>query len=359
MARNSEVIRQWEILREIDGARVGLTIAKLASSRRVHPRTIRRDLDALCAAGFPLYDDTINGSPVWKLKVRPFRALEETGLSVVELCALYFSRALVTTLAGTPLGEDADRAFTKIERALPASCRRFLDNLPVMLKARMAGRKRQDDRKVREVLNRALEAALTHRRVTMRYHSHASARIHEYVVEPLRISYADGGLYLTAWVQEYGTTRTFAAERIHTLAVIDERFEPKPLPSEPFANSMGVFTGAAERVEIEFDAAAADYVTGRDWHPSQTFERRADGSVLLRMEVSVDRPLRRWILGFGAGARVVAPLRLAQEILEQIEDARERYMPGLTFEMLRMPLLEREGKQPERACGPRRGRTVA
>lgn len=342
MARNSEVIRQWEILREIDGARVGITIAKLASSRGVHPRTIRRDVDALCAAGFPLYDEKINGSTRWKLKARPFRALEETGLGLIELCALYFSRTLLTTMAGTPMGEDAERAFVKIARALPASCRRFLDSLPVVLKARLPGRKKQDERRVREVLNRALEAALARRRITMRYHSLSSSRVREYVVEPLRISYVEGGLYLTAWVPEYGELRNFAAERIQTLAVTDERFDPRPLPSEPFANSIGAHSGPAERVEIEFDAGSAGYVMSRDWHPSQTFDRRPDGSVLMRMDVCIDRPLRSWILGFGAAARVAAPQRLAQEILEQLEEARERYLPRLTFEMLRMPLAETE-----------------
>ena len=336
MARNSEVIRQWQILREIDGARVGITVAKLAASRQVHQRTIRRDLDALSASGFPLYDDKINGSTVWKLRNKPFRALEETGLGLIELCALYFSRTLLTATAGTPFGEDAERAFTKIERALPAACRRFLDGLPVLLKARIPGRRNQDDRKVRELVNRAIDASLAHRRITMRYHSRASARVADYVVEPLRISYADGGLYLTAWVPEYGELRNFAAERIETLAVLDDRFEPRPLPAEPFANSLGVHTGPAERVEIEFDAESAAYVRSRQWHGSQTFETRADGSVLMRLDVSIDRPLRSWILGFGAAARVVAPQTLAQEVFDEIGRARQRYMPRPTFEMVKM-----------------------
>ena len=34
----------------------------------------------------------------------------------------------------------------------------------------------------------------------------------EYIVEPLRLSYAEGGLYLTAWVPAYLEIRTFAAE---------------------------------------------------------------------------------------------------------------------------------------------------
>ncbi len=72
MARSSEVVRQWEILREIDGARNGITVGKLAAARGVCERTIRRDLDALARAGFPLYDDKVNGTCMWKLRAKPF-----------------------------------------------------------------------------------------------------------------------------------------------------------------------------------------------------------------------------------------------------------------------------------------------
>ena len=61
---------------------------------------------------------------------------------------------------------------------------------------------------------------------------------------------------------------------------------------------------------------------------------------------------RSWIHSLGASARVVAPKRLAQAILDEINEAREQYQPRLKFEMLRMvapdaqstilPLLEAE-----------------
>ena len=82
------MIRQWEILRAIDAARNGITVPKLASAQDVHQRTIRRDIEALSKAGFPLYDEKSNGTTMWKLRAKPFRGLEETGLSVTELCAL-------------------------------------------------------------------------------------------------------------------------------------------------------------------------------------------------------------------------------------------------------------------------------
>src|SRR4026209_1210037 len=99
MARTAKLMRQWEIRREIDGARTGLGVSKLAALRHVHQRTIRRDIEALCRAGFPLYDEKVTGTSMWKLRAKPFRALEETGLSVTGLCALYFSRTMIAALA--------------------------------------------------------------------------------------------------------------------------------------------------------------------------------------------------------------------------------------------------------------------
>jgi hypothetical protein len=58
----------------------------------------------------------------------------------------------------------------------------------------------------------------------------------------------------------------------------------------------------------------------------------------MTLNVCDDRPLRSWILSFGPLARVLAPSQLAQEILEEIQEARERYMPRLMFDAPRMEL---------------------
>ncbi len=189
------------------------------------------------------------------------------GLGLMELCALYFSRTLLTTLGGTPFVDETERAFAKIERALPPGCRKFLDELPRMLKAKPRGRKiADDDRRLREVLGRALDATLLHRRAAMRYASASSQQTKEYLVDPQRIVYADGGIYLVAWVPAYAGMRTFAAERIETFGLTDEKFAPRALPLEPFGDSLGVNTGAPETIVLEFDAAAAPFVREREWH---------------------------------------------------------------------------------------------
>ena len=348
MARNTELIRQWQILREIDASRNGVSIAKLAADREVHQRTIRRDLEALQKAGFPLYDVKINGSSLWRLQPNALRGLADTTWSVTELCALYFSRTMMDALAGAPFEAELSMAFAKLDRAMPARMRRFLDRIPGVVYAKPAGRKKKDDRRTRDILARAIDASLEQRRATMRYHSVSSRRAKTYVIEPHRLAYAQGGIYLIAFVPEYGQLRTFAVERIETFAVSDEHFEPRPLPRHSFEHSLGAHTGPPVAVAIEFDPRVADYVKGREWHKTQAFEDRPDGGVRMTMNVSDDRPLRSWILSFGPLARVLAPSQLAQEIFEEIQEARERYMPRLVFDAPRLELPSAEAETQRR-----------
>src|ERR1041384_1402691 len=116
MPRNAEVIRQWTILREIERARgSGVTIDQLAALCDVTTRTLRRDLQALAQAGFPLYDDRAHddGKTRWRVNGQAFRGLA-AGLTVSELCALHFSRTLVESLSGTPFRADVESAFEQL-----------------------------------------------------------------------------------------------------------------------------------------------------------------------------------------------------------------------------------------------------
>ena len=68
LARNAEVIRQWQILREIESRRTGVTIHELARLTSVSTRTIRRDLQALQEAGFSVFDEgEENETKKWRL----------------------------------------------------------------------------------------------------------------------------------------------------------------------------------------------------------------------------------------------------------------------------------------------------
>jgi len=61
------LIRTWDVLQSLDGH--GRTIAELADATGVTQRTIRRDLEVMQAAGFPLIDEKSDyeASKRWRL----------------------------------------------------------------------------------------------------------------------------------------------------------------------------------------------------------------------------------------------------------------------------------------------------
>ncbi len=339
--RNAEVIRQWTILRDLEASR-RVTIDDLAERTGVSTRTIRRDLEALQSAGFPLFDEIHEGRKYWTLEQRAFRRLDDTGFTLAEMTALYFSRSLVECLAATPFQRDVRSAFDKLAAALTPGMRQLLDRLPLVMqaKAEPGGQSQMDDPTTPATASRQsaprsarvaqlLDATLNHRRIVMRYHSFSSNREKEYRLEPYRLVFAQGGLYLVAFVPDYDQIRTFSIERIVSLSLTEERFEPRDLPDDAFAHSLGVNEGPPERIEIAFEPRIARYVRERVWHPSQQSAEMADGSLTMTLNVCNDWALRSWILGFGPLARVVSPPELAAQILEEIDLTRSHYVPRL------------------------------
>ncbi len=325
MPRNQEVIRQWKVLHALESSRHGAAIDALATQLDVTTRTIRRDLAALQEAGFPLYDERDDDGRVrWRLDGAVLKGLE-TGFTLAELCALYMSRNLLEAVAGTPFQRDLTNAFSRLEKMLSPRMRQFLDRLPSVLVAKPGPRAAGADSSP-DAVSRLLEATLHFRVATMRYHSVSSARVKDYVVHPYRLVFAQGGLYLLAYVPEYKDVRTFAVDRIASVSLEKQTFTPKErIGTEVFANSLGVNTGEPQRVEIEFEPRVAPFVRARVWHPSQQVRDGANGRIVLSLDVCHDWALRNWILGWGPSARVVAPSALASDIRADLHAAAARY----------------------------------
>jgi predicted DNA-binding transcriptional regulator YafY len=323
--RNQEVIRQWKVLHALESSRHGVSIDALAQDLDVTTRTIRRDLAALQEAGFPLYDERDDdGRAHWRLDGHVLKGLE-TGFTLAELCALYLSRNMLEAVAGTPFQRDLTLAFTRLGKMLSPRMRQFLDRLPQVLVAK-AGPRARGTASSPELVARLLEATLHYRVATMKYHSVSSGRVKDYVIHPYRLAFAQGGLYLLAYVPEYKDLRTFAVDRVSSVSLDKQTFTPtRTIPADVFGNSLGVNTGPPSHVEIAFDKRVAPYVRARVWHPSQALREGPDGGIVLTLDVCNDTALRSWILGWGASARVVAPAALATDIRTDLKNASAQY----------------------------------
>lgn len=323
------------MLLAIDAARAsGLSVKQLARDFGVTERTVWRDVAALQEVGFPLVDEKRDRTTYWRMLAMPLKALNDAGLSVTEACSLYLSRALLVGFTGTPFEPGLTAIIRKIDKGLSPKVRAFLKQLPEVIHVKPAPRKKVTETRHDEFVARLIEAAAERRVATVLYFSVHSNREKDYELHPYSLGYADGGLYLTAFVPEYRQVRLFAVERVRRVQLQERHFTPvEDLAAEPFGQSLGVNRGQrAERIVVEFTPRVASYVREREWHPSQQLEPLPDGGVRVTLKVCRDWALRSWVLGWGAHARVVSPSALAEEILEQLEDAREGYVPKLMFD---------------------------
>lgn len=329
MGRNAQLIRQWAILKQIESTRWS-TIPDLADRHFVSTKTIRRDLAALMEAGFPLYDERYEGKVYWRL-AEEYKGLPLANLSLSELAALYFSRNMVSALLAPPFSNDIDSAFRKIEGALPEKNIEFLDSLDKMISVRADAPKDLDRHK--QTIRTLMDAIGEERRVRMEYFSVHSQKKKPYVVDPYRLMYFKGGLYLFGFVEEYAQIRTFAVERIEQLAKLEDTFEkPADFSVETYLeSSFGLVKEDPFDVEILFKADVAPYVRSRAWHPSQAVRDAGDGEIVMSLHVGGEFELGSWILSFGPSAVVLSPERLRRRVEADLKRTLDSYRTEITI----------------------------
>lgn len=310
MPRNDQVTRQWHLLQRLATARSGLTLEQLVGGVPLdltrHPRTLRRDLAALEAAHFPLISERIDGTVRWRLS-DGFRNIPSPRLSTTELLALAFSRHLLTPLNGTAIESALSSAMQKITAAIPTEVNDYVQRLDQWFSVGLGPHKRY--RAHRETIDK-LTQALTHRHtVQMRYYSASRNARSRREVDPYRLRYVDGGLYLIAYCHWRKDVRLFAVERIQALTVTDHPYQmPLHFDVDTYVeDALVVMRGRRIEVELLFDKATAPWVKDRMWHPSQQIAKIKDGRLRMTLTVADSRELVGWILSFGSGVKVMAP----------------------------------------------------
>ena len=323
--RNAEVIRQWRILKRIEAGRY-TTAQDLADEHGVTERTIRRDIEALQEAGFPLYDERTDGRKVWRLIEGYKQRLTQT-FTLAELSALFFSKNLMSFLGGAPFAQDVESAFEKIREALPERSLPYLARIQDLFSARPDPWKDYSEKQ--DVIAALIDAVLHQRQAQIAYFSFNSKRTKAYTIDPYRVVYYHGGLYLYARAHEYNEVRTFAVERIQKIEVLDHSFQiPSDFNVSEYARgAFGIAGGKPEAVEVVFAPEMAGYIRERVWHESQEIEDGPGGSVVVRMQVTPGFELQSWIKGFLPHVRVVKPASLRDAIARDIEKARGSFAP--------------------------------
>jgi len=322
--RGTQLARQWKIIRSLETRRTGITVTELANELEVPARTVYRDLEALHAAGFPLYSDRDGKNSYWTI-MDTFRKDFPLPLTATELMALHMSRDLLSVFEGTIFHESIESLFNKVKSALSPETLRYLENISGRLSVSIGPAKNFSNST--EVIKALSEATAKRKRVEILYRAISTGRDSRRKVDPYQVWVMNGGFYLIGFCHLRNAIRTFAMDRIKSFKVLDESFHlPKNFNLEEYLQTaFHVMRGDPEKITVRFSPGAAHVVRERIWHPTQEIRELEGGALEVSLEVPINYEIVSWILGFGSAAEVVKPVSLRTRISEELQSAAERY----------------------------------
>lgn len=320
MPRNDQITRQWHLLRRLEGS-TGLTLHELVDAvpddYPKNDRTVRRDLEALEAVGFPLMTEHHNGQTRWRL-IEGFRNIPALGFSATELMALTFSRKLLQPLQGTEMQSALNSALNKVASALPPQGHEYVRALDALFSIGLGPHKNyQQYKNTVDLITQAIDKART---AQIRYFSASRNTTGRREVDPYRLWYASGGLYLIAYDHLRKDVRMFAVERIRSITLTDHPYQmPLGFDVEEYVqDALMIMRGRRIDVELLFSKKVAAWVKDKLWHASQETFPMKDGRLRITLKVADTDELVGWILSFGSQVRVLWPEALRHKVTEEV-----------------------------------------
>lgn len=184
MPRGDQLSRQWKIIQTLISSRMGMSAADLAEDLDCHPRTVYRDLDALQIAGFPIYNERVEGKHLWSL-LDTVKHHIPIPFSLPELMALYFCSDMMKVFQGTVFYDSLESLFQKVKTTLPPESKKFIKNVEQILHLGMKPYKQYS--KFKEIINRVNDAAINKKSIEMVYFTMSRKKESKRKVDPYKI----------------------------------------------------------------------------------------------------------------------------------------------------------------------------
>lgn len=305
-----------------------MTAAQLADELEVSERTVHRDIEALSAAGVPVY--AARGPHGGVALVEGYRT-RLTGMTAQEAEALFLS-GVPGPAAELGLGTVMAAARLKVLAALPPELRSRASRLVERFHLDASGWFHGiEDTPWLSVLS---EAVWESRIVNMTYNR--GDELVERVIRPLGLVLKAGTWYVVA--ESDGQLRTYRVSRVRQASVLPDRFERRPdfdLPAY-WAESTAAYERDAEHVEVTIRIAPsalnalADLVGATAVRNAERLtppEGDPDGWLVLRLRMDWPQEVPAQLVGLGDSAELLEPAEMRQQIAAIAERALLRYTP--------------------------------
>jgi len=323
MPRNDQITRQWHLLRQLEGLQ-GRSLQELVDNvpddYPKNARTVRRDLEALEAVGFPLVTERHNGQTRWRL-MEGFRDIPALGFSGTELMALLLSRNLLKPLEGTEIEASLNSALNKAATVLPPQGHEYVRAMEQIFSVGIGPHKNY--RQHKQTIDLISQAIDKRRTAQMRYFSASRGNTARREIDPYFLRFAGGGLYLIGHCHLRKEVRMFAIERIRSITLTDHPYQ-MPLDfkvDEYVQDALGIMrSGRRIEVELLFSKKAAAWLKDKSWHRSQETKVLKDGRLKMILKVADNEELVGWVLSFGGGVKIMRPESLREKVKKEAKE---------------------------------------
>jgi predicted DNA-binding transcriptional regulator YafY len=313
----------------------GLTIYELADKLRVTPRSLRRYLAEL-RRELDLEPTGAADGRAQRWRIAPAEVPRRVSVRRSQAYALLAARTLFSPLRGSTLFEEIDLAAQRLLGIARRPGRG--PNAGVVDDARLEDRflyvpfAPKDYGAHTEALDDLYQAVADLRPLSCRCVDPEDGSYERVVLHPYAMILYKDAVYCIGKDVGRDTIRALPLDYIHdTQCRAGARFElPDDFEVEQYCH--GQFGIGAIRpgvpVTIDFAPEVADHIRTRRVHPTMQLEELPEGAVRLRMNVGQLTEVATWVLGFGAGARVLEPPELVRQVCDELRASLSRYDDG-------------------------------
>jgi len=318
--RGDQLARQWRILRHIEASRQGLSVMEMAALENVTRRTIYRDLAALQDAGFPLLTESVEGNRKWAF-IDNYKFQVPEPFSITELMALHLYGDFSRMFKGTFFYDSLESLFKKVRATLPQATVAYMERAQTSFSVGIKPYK--DYGRFREIINRLSHVLPQRFRVEIAYLPLNAEKETVRKVDPYKLWFFEGTIYLIGFCHLRGEVRTFVLDRIRMLRQTNETFRnPDGFNLDDYLrHSFKVMRAELKEVKILISPAWARWAGEKVWHEGQIAKKLDDGSLELTFLLAGLEEIRQWILSLSPQAIVLEPPELRDMVRQSLEES--------------------------------------
>lgn len=313
------------------------TQQELAQRFGVDGVTIRRNLTEL-TRHFMIVDEKVGRERIYRFSDN--YEFHPPNLTPGELATLLLAQQAIgatgLTAFGTPFGRFGYSLLDKVRAALPKALRNKLDALANIFGSATVPAK--DYSTHADTIDGLTNAAISQRRIRMRYLTLHSGKTKERLFDPYAVYFDPDGatLKVIGYDHERQTIIPFSVDHIERLSETSESFSrPTEFNLSEFLTTycFNGIHGEPLTVQMRASGTTARIFAERRFHPSQSeLARTTDAmgnleTITIQMTVARGRGLERFILGWLPDLEVLEPAELRQKVAEILNQSLQHNKP--------------------------------